>query len=338
MLSTEISGDSSTQTYLEQQHRLRGIIADFKSRRFVEKRSVPPSRRFRTGLNELYLDFRSKLAPSQYFDFLDWSQEMLTSQLSDLSHIPTRYDNLTGIFPKAPVLELQNELRWIAARIRSENEKITKFLVLKALVERATLETNYSGAVAALDALHEAYGATLWSIQLRLALDQQIGGIEQQKKYSAQVRSVYKQGLLGFITYHSSVRNEERTTIKKFSDDIDRRIANHVYYDDATKSYMRYRLKGELPTTGAQLADILRIEQSHGILDIYETFVAVLQELVRWNHRKDLQAVVLACIEDINTPDYRLEKIRLALNPAKITTLPQRSSLFIGRALLRLYS
>jgi hypothetical protein len=270
------------QIYIQQQHRFRGIIADFKSRRFVEKRSVPPSSRFRTALNELYLEVRSRLPPSQYSDFLNWSQEMLSTQLPELAHLPTRYENLTGIFPRTPVVEFQNELRWIAARIGSERDKVSKFLVVKDFVSRAVLEEKYVDALTALEALFEAYGATLWSVQLRLALEQQVGGLEQQKRYSAQVRSVYKHGLLGFTTYHTSVRNEERTTINKFMEDIERRISNHSYYDDATRSYMRYRLKNELPNSTSQLGDILRIKQSHGILDIYETYVAVLQNVVRW--------------------------------------------------------
>ena len=250
---------------------------------------------------------------------------MLTSQLPDLSQIPARYDNLSGIFPKAPVLDLSNELRWIAARVRGDGEKVEKFLFIKGLVEHATIEGNYSSALTALDALHEAYGATLWSVQLRLALEQQVGGLEQQKKYSAQVRSVYKQGLLGYITYHTSVRNEERTTIAKFTDDIERRISNHAYYDDATRTYMRYRLKNELPATEAHLADILRIEQSHGVLDLYETFVATLQEVVRWKDHASLHKVIVECIDAANIPDHRLQKVRLILSPERASTLPPRA-------------
>lgn len=325
----------SAQTYIQQQHRFRGIIADFKSRRFVEKRSVPASRRFRTALNQLYLDVRSKLSPSQYPDFLDWAQDMLSTQLPELANTPTRYDNLSGIFPKAPIVEFEIELRWIAERLRSEREKVHKFLVFKDIVSQSVISSNYNGALTALDALFEIYGANLWSIQLRLALEQQVGGLERQKKYSAQVRSVYKSGLLGFTTYHTSVRNEDRTTIYKYKDDIERRIANHTYYDEATRTYMRYRLKNELTTSYSQLADVLRIEQNHDILDIYETFVAVMQEVVGWDS-KGIHDLVTECIEISQVSDYRLEKIRLAINSTKCSSLSNRSTqlsdaLFSGR-------
>ncbi len=326
MLTSNLDGDSLTQIYVQQQHQLRGIIAEFKSRKFVEKRRIPPSRRFRTALNELYLDARAKLSPSQFATFISWSNEMLASQLPDLSHIPTRYDNLAGIFPKAPTLDLATELRWIAARVRGEREKVAKFLLVKELIECSTIEGNHLSALAALDALYEAYGATLWSVQLRLALEQLVGGLEQQKKYSAQVRSVYKQGLLGYITYHTSVRNEERTTISKFTDDIERRISSHAYYDDATRTYMRYRLKNEFPSTNARLADILRIEQSHGLIDIYETFVAILQEIVRSKDSTNLHRVIVECIDATDIPDPRLQKVRLVLDQQQAATLPPRVS------------
>jgi hypothetical protein len=32
------------RAFLELQHRFRGLVSEFKSKRFVEKRTVPPSR------------------------------------------------------------------------------------------------------------------------------------------------------------------------------------------------------------------------------------------------------------------------------------------------------
>ena len=52
---------------------------------------------------------------------------------------------------------------------------------------------------------------------------------------------------------------------------------------------MRYRLTGELPKSERALADILRVEQSHSSIDIYETFVAVVQEIAR--HEQQTVAV-----------------------------------------------
>ncbi|EKF59794.1 hypothetical protein QWE_09450 [Agrobacterium albertimagni AOL15] len=275
------------------------------------------------ALNELYLEARASLAPGQYRDFLSWSQEMLSTQLPDLTHVPVRYDNLTGITPRAPIIGLQHELRWVAERIRAEAEKVQNFLTVKGIITRYVVDGNYIAAIAALDTLFEAYGATLWSVQLRLALEQQVGGLEQQKKYSAQVRSVYRHGLLGFTTYHTSVRNEERTTITKYLDDIERRISNHSYYDDATRAYMRYRLKNEFPRSPSALSDILRIEQSHGILDVYETFVSILQDLVK-EGASELYGVIGECLDVIVVADFRLEKLRLVLNPSITPALPFR--------------
>ncbi|NSL21133.1 MULTISPECIES: hypothetical protein [Agrobacterium tumefaciens complex] len=320
----ETNNNGLMQSYLQQQHKLRGIISQFKSKEFVEQRRFSPSLRFRQALNELYISSKIKLTHSQYAGFIAWANEMLASQLSELDRIPIRYDNLSGVIPKEAV-DLSTELRWITARLHGEKEKISRFLFLKEAVEGAAIGGDYTTALNLLEIIFDTYGATMWSVQLRIALEQVVGGLEQQKKYAAQVRSIYKQGLLAYVTYHTSVRNEERTTISKYFDEIERRISNHAYYDDATQTYMRYRLKNELPATDAGIADVLRTEQSHGIIDIYETFIAVLQELVKWEGRDELHQILIECVSNLGVSDYRLQKIQSIFVPQDINTLLPRS-------------
>jgi hypothetical protein len=98
-----------------------------------------------------------------------------------------------------------------------------------------------------LDDINKKNGFSLWSIQLRIALENLRGGLEAQKKYTSEVRSKFRQGLLNFISYHTSVRNEEKTTTQKFKDDIIKRIDNHKYFEDFVKTYTKYKLTSEIP-------------------------------------------------------------------------------------------
>ncbi len=337
LLLTVKNNDAAERRFIEQQHRFRGLLAAYKSRRFVEDRRALPAQRFRSSLSNLLLDVRASLDPTQYRPFLEWIAQTIDIQLSELLRSPIRYDDLVGIYPRARVMPLEIELLWIAERARIAKDRINSFLAARAIVERATVSGKYDEVIEGVQLIQQAFGVSLWSVQLRLSLEHQAGGLERQKQYSAEVRGVFKRGILGFVTYYSSVRNEDRTTFSRFLDDIENRIANHRYYNEETRKYMRYRLKNECPVENDGLADILRVEQNHGIIDIYETYVAILQEIVRSVPSKGLAEVILRCIESSEIDDFRLAKIARLLEPSADYKLPMRDTsasdaLFDGHA------
>lgn len=332
------SADQKSRAFLALQHRFRGLIAGFRSRRFVKEVRSPPSRQFRSGLSEWMLDARAAIQPALFRPLLEWAAELNATQLGDLAHLPINYDELGGIYVRAPAVPLEQELLWITERVRLEAGRISAFLASVAKIERAAFLEQHEEAIAEIAVIQKDFGVTLWSVQLRLALEHLAGGLERQKRYSAEVRAVYRTGLLGFITYHSSVRNEDRTTLAKFIEGIERRIERHSKYEDATKTYLRYRLKNELPSSESGLADVLRVEQSHGLLDIYETFIAVLQEIARREPEPKLAGLIVNCICSLTINDFRLAKIVHLLRPEAAPSLPPRDCripdhLFAGRAL-----
>lgn len=318
--------NQNDRTYLDCQNRFRGLIAQFRSHRYEKGITSRPVREFRTGFSNLLLDARAALQPSQYRPFIEWLQDTYANQVSEVHRQPVGYDDLGGIYGRAPIVGLEEELAWLAERFRSANKQISAFLLARHLIELAVLSGKYDDAIEGIETLQELLGVTLWSVQLRLALEQVIGGLERQKQYSADVRGVYKRGLLGFVAYHTSVRNEERSTISRFLEDIENRIANHRYFDPGTKTYARYRLKAEFPENEAGLADILRIEQSHGLLDAYETYVSVLQELVGRNPDEALSQKIVESIESSAVDDFRLSKLVKLLEPSTDLSLAQRDT------------
>lgn len=333
MLSTKTD---STQAFIQFQNRFRGLISQFRSRRFVENQRVLPHRVFRSSFQDLLLDARAAISPSEYRPYLEWLAEQTQAQLGDLTSIPTGYDDLTGIYSKAPAISLEYELLWLTERFRTEAQKLNLFNKAVALVQQAAFAGEYESAIAGIDAIQEALGVSLWSVQLRLALEHLAGGLERQKRYSAQLRNIHRAGLLNFTVYHTSVRNEDRTTLSKFLDDIDQRITGLTQHSEPTKTYDRYRLKNEFPNTDEGLAEILRVEQSHGITDIYETFVAVLQELVRRQPDPERATLIVDCIASIDVDDFRLWKITEILDSTRQFALPVRiteisDALFEGR-------
>ncbi|WP_333877001.1 hypothetical protein [Methylobacter sp.] len=251
------------------------------------------------------------------------------------------YEELAGIYTEAPVTTLERELLWITSRIKAEANRINTFRTGVEEVERLVFTGKIRDAIEGLKIIQDNFGISLWSVQLRIALEHQDGGLEQQKRYTAEVRRAYKRGLLDFIAYHTSVRNEDRTTLAKFCDDIKVRIDKHQYFEPFVKTYTRFRLAGEWPASESGLADILRVEQSHSSIDIYETFIAVAQEIARRKDSHKSHRVLVQCLRNLAPiTDFRIAKVALVLGAHDVSrTLDHRSYeisdiLFLGNAKL----
>ncbi|TAK61934.1 hypothetical protein [Methylobacter sp.] len=307
----------------------------------MKDRKSSPSCRFRSRLRDLLLDTRIAIHQSQFDDFLSWMNHQMEVQIEGISQVPIGYDELAGIYTKAPVASLESELLWITARIKANAALYKDFRLKAEELERLVFTGKFNAAIEALKHIELVFGVSLWSVQLRIALEHQAGGLEQQKRYTAEVRGIYKNGLLRFVAYHTSVRNEDRSTLAKFCDDIKVRIDRHQYYDPSVKTYARYRLAGEWSVSESGLADILRVEQSHSSIDVYETFVAVAQEISRRDNLHKAHKVLAKCLHDLtHITDFRLAKIARVLGgsdfPVKFS--PRRTeisdALFIGNARL----
>ncbi len=105
------------QVFQEYQNRFRGLVSNFKSKKFVEKRAVTPARTFRSAYRNLLLDARLAFTEAQFSPYLDWTAHQLDTQLPELARTPVGYDELDGVH-ECPATTLERELRWIASRLR----------------------------------------------------------------------------------------------------------------------------------------------------------------------------------------------------------------------------
>lgn len=315
---------TADRVFLDYQNQFRGLAAAFKSRRFVKDRQRPPAYIFRLGYRELLLKARVALDEGQFGLFLGWAAHQIETQLQELTRTPAGYDDLAGI-PDADPAPLDRELLWVAHRLATEAARLRVFRAGALLIEIAVAHGEHEAAIEGLELLEAALGASLWGVQLRIALEQMAGGLERQKRYTGTVRAVHRYGVLGFVAYHTSVRNEDKSTPRKFVEHILARIARHTRYTDEVKTYLRYRLAGQWPDTADQVGEILQVEQSHTFIDLYETFVAVAQTiLVRDDlaaHRDRLADCLALLPLDM---DVRLRKIAARLGMAVTPDTPRR--------------
>lgn len=304
---------TADRVFLDHQNQFRGLAAAFRSRRFVKDRARPPAYVFRREYRQLLLNARVALNEAQFRPFLEWTAHQFETTLQDLSRVPLGYDELEGVRDAEPAA-LERELRWIATRLSTQVPQLLPFRFGAAMVEFAVLHEAHETAIEALETVQTLVGATFWGVQLRIALEQLAGGLERQKRYAGAVRGVYRDGLLGFVAYHTSVRNEDKSTPRKFVEHIVSRLTRHSRYPEEVKTYLRYRLAGLWPESADEIAKVLEVEQSHTLFDLYETFIAVCQEILVRDDLAAYRPVVADCVAMLPADlDFRLRKIAGAL-------------------------
>lgn len=268
----------------------------------------------RSDIKEQYLNARKSISRSSYREFLLWCKKQI-NQAPELRRQPVYYDELWGVFVDAPVVPLETELAWIAERLSIEYKSINYYLLNKSNIERAIFQNRAKKAIELQEEQFRKIGASLYGVQLRMALEHLAGGIDRQKKYSSEVRSIYKNGLLRFIGFYSSMRNETQSNITSYLATVKSRIAFQPNYSDSVKTYLRFHLTLDDGFTIEDLADILRVEQSHSLVDIYETFIRILQQLLHLSQDAQYLNLINNVLSKLDAiQDHRIRKLSWMIN------------------------
>lgn len=310
------------------QNKVRGALSLLNSTSYEKGRSRT-SYSFRRALTNLLLTARSELDENQAIKFFGWLKKDVLDTAPNLAREDiTHYDYLAGVITDAPTIPIAKELFWISERIHTFHGEINDFLDHKVNIERLIFEGKALEALVLIEEFQTKYGVSLWSVQIRLAVEQAAGGLEGLKKYSNDVRSRYKNGLLPTIAYVTGVRNETRTTIDQFNIDMRERIDRNPHYDDSIRIYLRYKLLGEEALCVESISSILRVEQSHSLIDVYETFIWVAQLIVGHDELAELKAPLLkALIKMGSVHDFRICKCLVYLGQKdRANTLSERNT------------
>lgn len=301
--------DASRQSavFVQQQNLIRGALGNRRTRGFKADSTASPELIFRTNIRRIFLRARAALDRGEFGRLLDWYEGVRVAEFGGRGEGSIGFDYLNGIID-GPVVPLWKEIDWTVARLRVEIDALRAFRIEARVLDALCVRGAYGEALAKLEDIVEHRGESMWSVQLRLALEQRHGGLEAQKAYLEHVRAQYRQGILSYVAYNTSVRNEERTSWQRFAEGV--RAASAKRKHRPLADYLNYRLLNQWPETAAGLANVLRLEQSHSIVDIYETFVVLCQlALVR----ADLDGLrpglrrAAATLAGIN--DFRLHKI-----------------------------
>lgn len=290
----------------------RGLVGAARSHRFSE--NLNKGRQFYSRLRDTLLAARKNLLVAEYDEYLRWLDLQLSTQLPpNIKAVSTDAEFLTA-FAESEKLPFALEISWVSARLAATSREISEFRVNADALEDAIFSNNIRLAKHAYRNILKIAGRSLWGIELRIAVRQATGGLEAQKKYVERIRRKSRRGVFAYILYFISVRNEPQVTLQRFERDIIDRLDRSKFRAEV-KTYLKYRLALKMPRTKDDLANVLRVAQSHSNFDLYEAFIAVIQKIVAQNDDMAALSVVRDAVLKLQgIKDWRLDKLALLLD------------------------
>ncbi len=284
--------------------RSKGFKVDDRKRAFL----------YRTGLQRVMMSARTKTSKGGACAFFETLRSLAQGDDSRFARIPIGHDYLVQLLP-GDALSIDLEIRWIAARLSFERKALNAYLLRANEVGHSFARGNYEKCLESLQACEVQLGISLWSTELRVGLTQAVHGIDAQKQVLKEIRSLRKRGIWPYIANAASVRAEPTVSISWFLEETKRRQDRTAL--TGLVDYLQYRGSGEWPDSNAACSRILRIEQSHHAIDVYETFISYLQEAsTKKFNEKIFDAISSALDLMMDIEDFRLSKIRFAISGA----------------------
>lgn len=289
---------------------------------------------YRSGIHSALLKARILLDDSKIQHFFASMSTLTEFENNRFSRQPIGFSYQSFLIePKAR--SLRSEVTWLSYRIAYYSNDITQYLERRSKIEDLIIGSDSPNALQSLTRLDEDLGVSLWSSTLQVALLEDLAGTEIQKDLAAHLKKTVKKGMLPYLLNFTAQRAEKNVSIGWYLENTKRRLGRLKKSDIMT--YVRYKTLLTLPDQPRELAAILRIEQNHHEIDIYETYISVLQKITAQRDlRRDLINILRSALERIaHIPDFRITKLLLHLGSSpNVDHGNQRSSslLLAGKA------
>ena len=184
---------------------------------------------------------------------------------------PTRNSDLHRQAVMSPV-PFDREIIWARHLIGQHATRINSFLSLVRDYERELAIGSFGRCAALLDMIEAKAGISLWTMECRIALLQMAEGLERQKAYVSSIRKSGAQPIVSFIAFYVSHRNEDTATPIRFTKSFAEQLQAWAVPDDL-RAYLLFRIANQPANDESAVADILRFEACSAIIDYYDTFI-----------------------------------------------------------------
>lgn len=216
------------------------------------------------------------------------------------------------LIPPAPIA---SELIWAIAYALQYSEEIRAFVLHREALERAVLRNDRDATFATLQGVEDELGWSVWLIQNRLSAVQLWDGLDEKRKLARTYEDlIAANDLLSMIVSFIGKRTEGTAVPGYLQAELAR------IFPEAPLTQIQVYLKTklfDLASPAIQFVGVtLSIEAQSGVVDYYETLVAMLQAVVADEgacaHFSDLLVKPVASLLG-RTSDCRLVPVLVAL-------------------------
>lgn len=210
--------------------------------------------------------------------------------LESIYRFPSDFE-ITGSKKKKPQDLFRNLLQfitfdaeffWAKGVLNRNLSSIKVFLKLKETYSFHLIFGRYVEAEKILDEVESVFGFSLWLIKNRIALYQIWRGLEEQKKYSNNLKSKLRGGsITRFLVHWISIRNESTTSVGRFRSQTEQILSKlNSEKQKGFKELLDYHLFGDNLYSTEDLIQVVRLSYSASIIDYYESFVSLLKNMI----------------------------------------------------------
>lgn len=289
-------------------NRVRGLLSLTRERGFGID-DATRSRRTLIALRSILVDARHWISPESYSEHLAWLHKQ-TSLRGDSDPTSIGRSLLFENLQSQPT-DFASELRWCIARLVKARSAIQAHVSHRHAVTRAILLGDYEQISSALDLVERELGDSHWLLSTRLFSLAKYKGIDAQKTFLSELRRRAGRCISSTYAYYVSMRNEPSVSMTWFRENVRKR--GFVGRDPGYKAYLRYALLRDVPDNSHDSSHVLRLEQAHSDVDLYETVIDLCPRLYEsrvWeSHKECMIEALLSLRSSINDP--RLTKILL---------------------------
>lgn len=220
---------------------------------------------------------RASVRVSEYPDLVEWLTANHDMGRRILPQLTLHSARDIRRHPPLAAVDFEREIRWAAEYLQRFPEHLARFVSSVTEIETQVLHGDAGMAMESLDSLVTEYGPSLWSIRLRVALLQEVGGLEAQKQYAADIkRSAQGNGVVPYIVHEISVRNEESVTVARFRSRINQQLSQ-FQLGTPLDLYIRHLVLPDADLEFASPNVLLAQFGTSTLFDYYEAFVRAAQ-------------------------------------------------------------
>lgn len=204
---------------------------------------------------------------------------------------------------------LPRELAWAQSILVLQADKLRSFRSYANEIGGHVYNGNFEKALDIIEDIEKTFGLSLWSLEAKLALLNEKGGLELQKQFASSVREKQRRGLAPFMAYWISERNEEATNPFRYTARVTKMMSESTVAT-SSRDYVLFKLINILPEEEKRLADVLAIDQAMSAIDLYELSLAICHKILtsECSERATTAAIEFLRVMHI-TDDVRVKKM-----------------------------